>query len=213
MVWETRMKTQALIDMLSQQDEQLQINPMNTGKWIFGGLVVSLLACVTALGVDNQWTTWLGTSKYWLKVAFGVATMLLALGLLLAGVVPGKRLPYAGLWLGLPTALALSALALTPTSAWASEVFRPMWATCAPSILLLALPIWAALVAIVKHQAPTELRYVGALMGAVAGGAAAAIYTLHCPEFSPLYIGVWYGSSIALSAAMSAAVAPRLLRW
>ena len=207
------MKTQDLIEMLSLQDEQLQLPQPNFARLFVLSLLASVAWCVYRLGVDAAWTSWLMTTKYWAKLGFGLVTMVMAWGLLRAGIVPGKRTPYASVWVGLPTALALSAFVVTPSSVWAAELFRPMWSSCAPSILTLALPIWVALVIFVRAQAPTNLRRAGALMGGVAGGAAAAVYTLNCPEFSPLYVGVWYGSAIALCALLSAVVAPRLLRW
>ena len=207
------MKTEALIEQLTRQDEQLQIHPPQVGKLLMVGMLVSLLACVLAFGVHPAWTQWLSTSAYWLKFAFGAGSMLLALGLLHASVKPGKPLPYALLWLSLPAVLALTGFVFTPSTAWADQVFAPLWQACAPSILLLAVPIWLALLEYVKGQAPTNLRLAGMLMGAASGGAAAAIYTLHCDEFSSLYIGVWYTAGIALCAALSAAVAPRFLRW
>ena len=43
-----------------------------------------------------------------------------------------------------------------------------------------------------REMAPTRLRLAGAAAGALAGGAGAAVYALHCPELGAPFVAVWY---------------------
>ncbi|MFD1881195.1 NrsF family protein [Paracoccus pacificus] len=51
------------------------------------------------------------------------------------------------------------------------------------------------------------------LVGLASGTAAAAGYTLHCAEDSPLFYVTWYGIAIALAAIIGAVLEHRFLRW
>ena len=73
-------------------------------------------------------------------------------------------------------------------------------------------PRMAALRAL-RELAPTRLRLAGAAAGALAGGAGAAVYALHCPEFGAPFLAVWYVLGMALPVAVGAWLGPRVLRW
>jgi hypothetical protein len=51
------------------------------------------------------------------------------------------------------------------------------------------------------------------MAGLLAGGIAATLYTLHCPEDSLLFVGVWHVAAIVLVASVGAVAGSRLLRW
>ena len=80
-------------------------------------------------------------------------------------------------------------------------------------IALVSLPLLVAAVLIVRHFAPTRLRFTGAVLGLFAGAMAALVYTLHCPELSPAFLVVWYSLGMLIPAAVGAALGERLLRW
>ncbi len=42
---------------------------------------------------------------------------------------------------------------------------------------------------------------------------AAAVYSLHCPEDSPLFFLLWYGLGIVIAGAAGARLGSRVLRW
>ena len=62
-------------------------------------------------------------------------------------------------------------------------------------------------------RAPTRLRLVGASAGLVAGGLAASVYALHCPEMAASFVGFWYVLGMLVPTAAGALLGPRLLRW
>ena len=74
------------------------------------------------------------------------------------------------------------------------------------------MPMFAALLWALKGLAPTRPALAGAAAGALAGGAGAMVYALHCPELAAPYIAVWYVAGIALPVVAGALIAPRLLR-
>ena len=61
--------------------------------------------------------------------------------------------------------------------------------------------------------APSRLMMTGAVAGLAAGGLAATIYCLHCPEASPLFVLTWYTLGMALAGLAGALAGERLLRW
>jgi hypothetical protein len=71
----------------------------------------------------------------------------------------------------------------------------------------------AAVLAPRRRGATTAPALAGFVAGLAGSGLAAAIYTLHCTEDSPLFYVTWYGLAISTIAAVSAALGSRLLRW
>jgi hypothetical protein len=55
-----------------------------------------------------------------------------------------------------------------------------------------------------RRLAPTHFRAAGAAAGLSAGGWAATIYCLHCPEVSAIFVLTWYTLGIALAASVGA---------
>ena len=53
----------------------------------------------------------------------------------------------------------------------------------------------------------------GAMAGLLAGGITAALYTIHCPEDSLLYIAAWHVPAVVLLAGLGALLGNRYLRW
>jgi hypothetical protein len=49
--------------------------------------------------------------------------------------------------------------------------------------------------------------------GLLAGGMGAALYAMHCPDDSPLFVATWYGLAIAVVATLGAVLGSRVLRW
>ena len=87
------------------------------------------------------------------------------------------------------------------------------WISCAPKVMLLALPVFVAAVTALRRLAPTRLRLAGALAGGAAGACGAFAYAFCCPESSAAYVAVWYTAGMGACAAAGAALGPRLLRW
>ena len=78
---------------------------------------------------------------------------------------------------------------------------------------LIGAPVLVAALAALRSLAPTHLASAGAAAGALAGGAGAAVYALHCPEVGAPFLAVWYVAGIALSTLLGTLLGPRWLRW
>lgn len=87
------------------------------------------------------------------------------------------------------------------------------WRTCALSISAMALPVFVAALLALRSLAPTRPVPAGAAAGALASGAGAAVYALHCPELAAPFLAVWYVLGMAIPVAAGALLGPRLLRW
>ena len=84
---------------------------------------------------------------------------------------------------------------------------------CPWILLALAMPMLLGLFWAFKQFAPGKMRAAGAAAGLASGAWAAAIYCLHCPESSALFILTWYTLGMVLSMTVGALLGPRLMRW
>ncbi len=212
------MRTADLIELLSR-DTQARPPGAATRKLLAalaaGGvaslaLVVLGLHCQSLVEAARQ--PW-----FWMKAGYtGLLTV--------AAAVTVKRLAAPGTHLkAAPLALALIILAMLALGAgeilFAAPATRlalwlgKTWKVCSPLILLLALPIYAALVIALRGLAPTRLTYTGAMAGLASGALAATFYGLHCPEQAAAFVATWYTLGIAAAATLGALSGRWLLRW
>jgi hypothetical protein len=84
---------------------------------------------------------------------------------------------------------------------------------CFLCVLVLSLPILAAVLAALRAGAPTHPRLAGAMAGLLAGGITTALYTLHCPEGSLMFVALWHGLAVSAVSLLGALAGGRLLRW
>ena len=181
------------------------------------GLVLSVFWMLTEYGVRKDIAQAMDLPMFWIKLAFPVAVAL-------AGFVLVHRLSRPGVaarkaWLGvvLPVAalwiLALWVLAQAPAPERAALILGRTWATCALSIVTMALPIFVATFVALKRLAPTQPASAGAAAGVLAAGTGAAVYALHCPELAAPFLAIWYVLGMAVLPLLGAYMGPRLLRW
>jgi hypothetical protein len=64
-----------------------------------------------------------------------------------------------------------------------------------------------------RKGAPTSPERAGWLVGLASGGLGAFAYNFHCPFNSIVYIGLWYGLAVGVSAVAGRLMVPRLIRW
>jgi hypothetical protein len=128
-----------------------------------------------------------GTGRTGLILAVTILAVLLSAGALqLMATAPDARM---ALWMG------------------KSAHRCPVW------ILILALPVLAGTLLVVRRFAPTRLAMAGGAAGLFAGGVAATAYGLHCPETSVAFLATWYSLGVLLSTGLGAALGPWVLRW
>lgn len=213
------MKTDDLITMLSSgPDVALAARPARaTALPLLAGLLASAALMLAILGLRPDLGLELTLPAYWLKLVFSLA-------LAGAGGLAVKRLaapgastralplfvagPVLALW-----AVAGGALWLAAPESRADLFWGSTWRYCPLLIAVLSLPLLAAALHILRGRAPTRLRLAGAAAGFAAGGAAAVVYCLHCPEMSPVFVGSWYLLGVLIPTALGAALGPRALAW
>lgn len=104
-------------------------------------------------------------------------------------------------------------LATTPPTRIAAILDTPDLVNCLVSVpTLAALPLAATLWAL-RSGAPRRPAGAGAVAGLIAGGAAAAIYSLHCPHDALMYFYPAYGLAMAAVVIAGALIGARVLRW
>jgi hypothetical protein len=109
--------------------------------------------------------------------------------------------------------LLIWAFATTPADARQMAVTGKTMTACLISIPLLAILPVASIFAMLRHGATTWPRLASMVAGLTGGGAAAAVYALHCTEDNPLFYVTWYGLAIAGVTLAATLIGPRLLRW
>jgi hypothetical protein len=125
----------------------------------------------------------------------------------------------SSLWPVLAPALALLAFGVTaelivlPPTAWNPLLIGSNALTCLTLVPLLSLPALGCILAGLRYGAPSHPRLSGMAAGLLAGGMGAALYAMHCPDDSPLFVATWYGLAIAVVATLGAVLGNRVLRW
>lgn len=146
-------------------------------------------------------------------ILLAVAAFGTALRLARPGEVPGGWAAALGLVPLLLLAAVAGELMALPAPARMPTLMGQSSRQCVPFIVAMGLPPLAGALWALGRGASTRPGLSGAVAGLLAGGAAAAVYAVHCTEDSPLFYAVWYVLAILLLAALGALLGPRLLRW
>lgn len=85
--------------------------------------------------------------------------------------------------------------------------------TCLISVPILALLPLAAMLWALRAGAPAHPARTGAVAGLVAGAAAAAVYSLHCPQDTLMFFTLAYSAPVLLITGLGGVLGARLLRW
>lgn len=177
--------------------------------------VVPAAAIVFGYGLRPDLASALLSPMVAAKTALPLLLAALALPLCLRAVRPGTALRPRAIW-AVPLAalgLLLLALVLTPAAGRGMAFVGKSLYVCLPSVVVLSLPVTAALIAALRRGAPVRPALCGALAGLTGGAVATALYSLYCTEDSPLFYAVWYSLGIAVAALAGALMGVRLLRW
>ena len=83
---------------------------------------------------------------------------------------------------------------------------------CATSIVVLAMPIMAALAVLMRRAAPVHPKESALASGLAAATLGGLVFTACCPMNDPLYIAVWYSVAVAIVALAARWLLPRRFR-
>lgn len=213
------MKTDDLIGMLATGVEPVPRRAATRRLvWAIAlGLPVAVLILLAGYGVRRDLVQAMFWPMLWVKflfpffIAWGgfVITQRLAR--------PGVRVGPAWLVIAVPIllvwGLGLHAWMDAPEAERMSLLMGRTWRSCAFSIALISAPLFVAGFVALKGLAPTRPAWAGAAAGALAGGAGATVYALHCPEIGAPFLAVWYVAGILIPVLLGAVLGTRLLRW
>jgi hypothetical protein len=212
------MKTDDLIKALAA-DARTTAPPLERtlGLALLAGAGVSLLAFALLIGLRSDIAQALGTVRFVFKFVVILAVAMPAIAAVLRIGRPGARLggwgPAIAVGPGL-LALALAAELMTvPSEAWAARLVGSNAIHCLIVIPLLALAPLVALLAALRHGAPSRPGQAGALAGLAAASIAAAYYASNCTDDSPLFVATWYPLAFTIPIVAGSLLGPRLLRW
>lgn len=213
------MKTDDLINMLSSgPDVAVVTPPLHTILLpLLAALCVSAFLMLSLLGLLPNLGLAMALPAFWLKLAFSLILVGVAGHAVKRLVAPGASIRRLPLLLGAPILtlwiIAAAALWLAAPDLRGDLFWGRSWRSCPLVIAVLSVPMLAATMFVMRGFAPTRLRLAGAAAGFVAGASAAALYCLHCPEMSPLFVGFWYLLGILSPTALGAVLGRRVLAW
>jgi len=215
------MKTEDLIAMLASGPDVAAAAPpgarWRTAATLGAGLLASAALMATLLGVRPNLAQLALLPDFWIKVAFVASVCLAAWHASRRLGLPGANTGTLLAWLALPLLLMWLLGAITVVTAapeQRAELFwGATWRSCPLLIALLSLPMLASVLRAMRQLAPTRLRLAGAAAGFAAGGTAALVYCLHCPEMAASFIGFWYVLGMLVPAAIGALLGPKVLAW
>lgn len=213
------MRTDELIDQLAADAAPVRRSAVGRRLAFAAGLgaLGAFVLLIRWLHMRPDLTHAMGTSHWWLKMAYG-----LVLGM--AGFLTIERMsrPAGSGRRGVSLALAAFGLllilgawqlALTPPADRIAVWLGQSWKHCPYNILALSGPVLLATMIVARGLAPTRLAMAGAACGLFAGGIAMSVYCLHCPETEPAFIATWYSIGAMLTTAAGALLGPLVLRW
>lgn len=211
------MTTDDLIRVMAADTARPQPLTTSLMRGLIPALAVASAVVATQLGFREDLAAALLTPLLAMRTLLVAALGLVAIGCAQDLMRPEGRdsvrlWPLAGIG-----AVALGLLAwawvTTPADMRERALLGETLATCLVMIPLLSILPVAAVLMTLRRGATTAPALAGFVAGLAGSGLAAAIYSLHCPENSPLFCVTWYGLAILSTAAVSAALGARLLRW
>jgi hypothetical protein len=142
-----------------------------------------------------------------------VVSAIVVLRLARPGTSLGRMLAATAVVPAIMVAAVAVELMQVPRAEWLVKLAGQHWYMCVLNMVLLSLPILAALLFGLRYGAPTRPALAGAGAGLLSGALAASLYIAHCPDDSPLFVAAWFTLAIAIATGIGALAGSRLLRW
>jgi len=213
------LKTEDFVSLLAAGVEPIDAR-RSTRRYVLaitGGMMGALAITGGVLHLNRALSQEMLEPMFWLRDAYCVilgslgvlaVTRLARPGIRLGVVAAGIGAVVIAMWL-----FAALKLLTAPAQDRAHLLLGTTAAVCPFLITLVAAPLFVAFVWVLRGQAPTQLRSAGAAGGFAAGAFGALAYSLHCPELTAPFIGVWYLLGMLIPTAIGASLGPWLLRW
>jgi hypothetical protein len=213
------MKTDELIETLAGKVGPV---PRGTARLrvavaVAAGTLATLVLMSLVWGIRPDLDIAMAGMMFWMKLGYTASIALVALAAAVVLTRPEAKAPR-WLWLALVPVVVFAVKSAQEMMTAPDDLRMAMWlgqswTLCPAIVLTLSLPIMATLMFAARSLAPTQLRLAGGVIGLAAGGAAATIYCLHCPEVTATFVLSWYTLGILLATGVGMIIGPRLLRW
>ncbi len=104
-------------------------------------------------------------------------------------------------------------LSVQPQGAWASKAMGGNALMCLIWVPLLSIAPFLALMFTLRRGAPVSPAFTGAIAGLIAAAIGSSLYASHCPDDSPLFLGLWHTLAMLSVVLMGTLSGRWLLRW
>lgn len=212
------MRTDDLIEALAADGAPVRPPPRRLAAVAVAGALAALALVLGWLHTRHDLMPAMRGGMFWMKAAY-TAVLGLAGYLAIERLARPEGSGRKGWILG-GAALALFAAAGLIQAMYSPDVQAALhmlrghsWHSCSRNILTLGLPMLALGLWAVRGMAPTRPVAAGFATGLFAGGVAATVYGLHCPENTFTFVALWYSLGVLLLAALGAVLGRWALRW
>lgn len=211
------MKTTDLIDMMAQEGTEPSVAARSLPLGVLAGVVISALLLLSFWGVRSDFGSVIVEPLVLLKTMLPLITAAPCLLWVTRSQRPDYSLNRQRSWLLIPVLLVIGlllfALQAMPSAQWLAAIKGETLFACLLSIPLLAAPILACLLWVMRQGAPSNPSRTGAFCGIAAGCLATSIYAFHCFEDNPAFYGVWYSVGIVLVGIVGQQLGKKVLKW
>ena len=182
------------------------------------GAAIAAAVVLTLWGLRPDMANAIASFAFWVKLAYPAVLVALGLAAALRLARPDVRVAR-NTWIGMGLVLAVMAglasaeLWHVPPDTYGRVIMGSTAATCPWLIALLAVPVMAITLGVLRRMAPTRLTLAGAAAGLTAGATAAFVYAWSCGETALPFVLIWYGIGIAIPAVAGALLGRVALRW
>jgi hypothetical protein len=213
------LKTDDLVSLLAAGVEPIDAK-WTTRRYVLastGGMLGALAISGGILRLNPMLSNAVFDPMFWVREAYCATLGSLGFAAITRLARPGFRLGVVPAGIGAVVIAMWIFAALVLLTARAQDrahlLLGATAAVCPFLITLVAAPLFLAFVWVLRGLAPTQLRAAGAAGGFAAGSFGALAYSLHCPELTAPFIGVWYLLGMLIPTAIGALLGPRLMRW
>lgn len=211
------MKTDELIRLMaSDAASSFRIAPY-MAMALLGGTCISAALLLLTIGVRPDIAEAISSGRVVFKLGVTLLSAALAVNLVFRVGRPGAPLNWSKLLLLVPPALVIAAvvaeLLSIPASLWMTSLLGRNALICLVFIPGLSFAPLLGIVFVLRKAAPGDPGLAGAVAGLAASCVAASLYAWRCPDDSPLFLVVWYTTSILAVSGVGYLVGKRVLRW
>jgi hypothetical protein len=186
--------------------------------WALGlGLLATLVLFHIRYGVRRDIVAMLTVPLFWLKFALALAVALAAAWMTARLARPGRRAAAGWLLAAIPVLIVWGTAAMelehAAPAARLPSLLGHSWHICTFNIAVLSVPMFVALLWMLRGMAPTQLVHAGAAAGLLSGSFSLFMYSFYCTEMAVEFWSIWYVLGMLIPAFVGALVGRTVLRW